>query len=258
MKDLIKNSWQAHTRKCILEAGLKIGHFWRDHNRGFTLWSCQGEKKFTLESCYSSKCNKNLELIRQTSFQIVLWVIPGSAFGVKTPCSWHLVRLMCSKYLLTLMYPVPSLYPFLQFFLLLSRVCCLSSIEIIMQKVPKSERQKHILRNGKWIHMLPKVSFALSLFLSAAVFHYQCPNQLVKKSETQTTVLKITEFLHKCPTLPAATLGSGLRWDRHTTTCTHTRTHIHTCILCKYSKTAKGICTQQITAQYIHTNLHTL
>lgn len=55
----------------------------------------------------------------------------------------------------------------------------------------------------------PLLSFSLAL--SAAVFHYQCPNQLVKKSETQTTVLKITEFLHKCPTLPAATLGSDLR-----------------------------------------------
>lgn len=92
-----------------------------------------------------------------------------------------------------------------------------------MWNIPEA---KHIFE--KW-EVIPKAVKSLSFShsppppsLSAAVFHYQCPNQLVKKSETQTTVFKITEFHHKCPTLPAAVLGSGLRWDQHTTTQTHT------------------------------------
>lgn len=81
----------------------------------------------------------------------------------------------------------------------------------------------------------PPLAQYFPLAPSAAVFHYQCPNQLVKKSETQTTVLKITEFLHKCPTLPSVALGSGLRWDCRATNytgklCVCAPTHnIHIC-----------------------------
>lgn len=86
--------------------------------------------------------------------------------------------------------------------------------------------------------------------LSAAVFHYQCPNQLVKKSETQTTVLKITEFHHKCPALPAAMLGSGLRWDRHTATHTHTKHTTHTHALNVYMQRERSRCTQKKCCMY--------
>lgn len=121
---------------------------------------------------------------------------------------------------------------FFKLFLLLSRVCSLTSTETIMWNVPEEKTAKTYLKNGKWIQRLPKGSLSpscplsLSLFLSAAVFHYQCPNQLVKKSETQTTVLKITEFHHKCPTLPAATLGFRLE-VRPPYYSTHTNIHPH-------------------------------
>lgn len=73
-----------------------------------------------------------------------------------------------------------------------------------------STEKKNIF--DKWeVNPMSAKRVSLLLSLSAAVFHYQCPNQLVKKSETQTAVLKITEFHHKCPALPVAALVSGLK-----------------------------------------------
>lgn len=100
--------------------------------------------------------------------------------------------------------------------------------EVINQTFPKEKTVKHILLNGKWIQSLPKKKSPLLLNLSPSLplqpfSIISAQTSLLKKSETQTTVLKITEFLHKCPTLPSVALGSGLRWDCRATNYTDRR-----------------------------------